>query len=283
MGDRAASMPSISSYAAAERILETHKSIRGRPDCIPLGRGYYRKFNYMSIHRCFASDGIACRLYRTDCVTFYPDGEIGIEPFSSKTTNDFVNTILRDHNIVADFNKEVYSLFWLRGWNDLTGQSEWRGYDIGRDFRFKPDPEHPRCHIAVSGYGHNAFEYERTIRSETRKALAKTKFHDFNLWVTAARGLGGTFIEAATFRRYGFGVRDDTRKPMEKGKILDCLAQGVEGWLEIIKYRGMGCAREVRRAIYELADERCFWTESFDYLSGTGHPYQIYQQYRSKQ
>lgn len=280
MGDRAASMPSISSYAAAERILETHKPVRGREYCTPLGKGYYRKFNYMNIRR-YGNDAIACRLYDTDCVTFYRDGEVGIQPWASKTTNDFVNTILRDWNVRADFDHHHHNMFWIRGYGDC--QSEWRGYDIGRDFRFKPDPEHPRCHIAISGYGHNAFKYERTIRSETRKALAKTKFHDFNLWVTAARGLGGTFIEAATFRRCGFDVRDDTRRPLEKGKMLECLAQGVEGWLEIIKYRGMGCAREMRRAIYELADERCFWTESFDYLSGTSSPYQIYQQYRSKQ
>ena len=279
MGHRAASMPAIGSYHAAEMRLANTKSVRGRPDCYPLGTGDHRKHNYMNIRRCGTS--IACRLYSTDRVTFYDDGEIGIHPWPSVTTNDFVNAILRDHNVRADFCKSNRSLFWMRCWNGED--SEWRGYDIGRDFRFKPDPDHPRCHIAISGYGHNAFEYERTIRSETRKALAKTKFHDFNLWVTAARGLGGSFIEAATFRRYGFAVRDDTRKPMEKGKMLECLAQGVEGWLEIIKYRGMGCAREVRRAIYELADERCFWTESFDYLSGTGHPYQIYQQYRSKQ
>lgn len=281
MGDRAASMPRIGGYHSAEMKLETTKPVRGRPDCIPLGNGYWRRFNHMNIRR-YGSHAIACRLYSTDCVTFYDDGEIGIQPWSSKTTNDFVNAILRDHNVQADFDKSKHSLFWMRCWNGED--SEWRAYSIGRDFRFRHDPKHPGCYTAVSGWVHNAFEFTRVNRKEARKALAETRYSEFRIWSDAVRAMAGTFIEAPKIKRYGFGFKTDERKPMENGRILRCLAEGVEGWLEIIKHRGIRCQNDVRNAIYSTSKYNCFYTESLDYLSGPVNQYvhRIWMSYASR-
>lgn len=280
MGHRAASMPRINDYAAAERRLENTKPVRGRPDCIPLGERSARRHNYMNIRRCGTS--IACRLCSTDCVTFYDDGEIGIQPWSSITTNDFVNAILRDHNVMADFTKSQHNLFWMRCWNGE--RDEWRAYSIGRDFRFARDPQHPGCYIAVSGWGHNAFEFTRVNRKEARKALAETRYSEFRVWLNAVRVMAGSFIEAPKIERYGFGFRTDERLPMENVLVLKHLAEGVEGWLRIIKHRGIRCQNDVRNAIYSTSKYNCFYTESFDYLSGPVNQYvhRIWMSYASR-
>jgi len=273
-------MPRIGSYHAAEMKLANTKPVRGRPDCIPLGERSARRHNYMNIRRCGTS--IACRLYSTDRVTFYDDGEIGIHPWPSVTTNDFVNAILRDHNVRADFCKSNRSLFWMRCWNGED--SEWRAYSIDRDFRFARDPQHPGCYIAVSGWGHNAFEITRVNRSEARKALAETRYSEFRIWSTAVRVTAGSLIDAPRVKRYGFGFRTDERRPMENGLVLKCLAEGVEGWLEIIKHRGIRCQADVRHAVYSMSTFDCYSTESFDYLSGPVNQYvhSIWMSYASR-
>src|SRR4051794_21814920 len=104
-------LPTLSSYRTAEEYWAKVKPWRGEgPDALrPLGSNRSRNF---SIHK--QPDGaIACILYRTDVVTYYPDGSIRLIPYATKTTNEFAREVLPG-GISPSFAHQLGCLVWLR-------------------------------------------------------------------------------------------------------------------------------------------------------------------------
>ena len=65
-------LPSITSYAEAKRVYENTKPIRGNPAFRPLDRrSIYAKGSIKQV-----GDNYVIQLYRTDIVTYYPNGDV---------------------------------------------------------------------------------------------------------------------------------------------------------------------------------------------------------------
>jgi hypothetical protein len=94
----------------AKRIYEEVKPIRGRyPEEKPLGKN--RRYTWMQIHKRHSSKeaednplgefvtSYACQLYHTDCIEFFPDGEIilRVNQWRGPTTMMFLNYVLREY------------------------------------------------------------------------------------------------------------------------------------------------------------------------------------------
>lgn len=105
-----ARLPSIANFDMAKRIYEEVKPIRGRyPEQKPLGKN--RRYTWMQIHkrsssRCVEDNPLgefvtsyACQLYQTDCVEFFPDGEIvlRVNQWRGPTTMMFLNYVLKEY------------------------------------------------------------------------------------------------------------------------------------------------------------------------------------------
>lgn len=105
-----ARLPSIANFDMAKRIFEEVKPIRGRyPEEKPLGKN--RRYTWMQIHKRHSSreseahplgefvTSYACQLYQTDCIEFFPDGEIvlRVNQWKGPTTMMFLNYILKEY------------------------------------------------------------------------------------------------------------------------------------------------------------------------------------------
>ena len=272
MGTRADNMPSISSYRAAYSRWETTKPIRGRGwDCRPLGN---RKHTNYRIEKSYG-DKIECVMYHTSCVVFHPDDVIEINPYGSKSTNDFVNAVLRHYNVRADFC-HGNEMFWMTQYID--GNRIEAGYGIHSQFKFRRDPDHPGCYLVDENSSDtDKFPYVVVNRQRGRAALAGTNYSHLSLWINAVRAVGGS--NALIFpkvRRYGFQIRDDGRKNMTDAELIECLAEGPDGWKTMVEKRGPGCVEEVRMALYAKAGD-VFETETRPYLVGGWRAYQDWQ------
>ncbi|MDR3427774.1 hypothetical protein [Silvimonas sp.] len=99
---------SIPTYADAVRHWETMKPWRGYTDEYnprPLSnRTNMRRKKHVSIRK-MPGDVFACKLFNTDCVTYYPNGDVQVMAggmYGSVSTNQFVNTLLGRH-VTAQF------------------------------------------------------------------------------------------------------------------------------------------------------------------------------------
>jgi hypothetical protein len=94
----------------AKRIYEEVKPLRGRyPEEKPLGKN--RRYTWMQIHKRHSSKesednplgefvtSYACKLYQTDCIEFFPDGEIvlRVNQWRGPTTMMFLNYVLKEY------------------------------------------------------------------------------------------------------------------------------------------------------------------------------------------
>jgi hypothetical protein len=105
-----ARLPSIANFDMAKRIFEEVKPIRGRyPEQKPLGKN--RRYTWMQIHKRHSSKeseanplgefvtSYACQLYSTDCIEFFPDGEVvlRVNQWKGPTTMMFLNYVLEEY------------------------------------------------------------------------------------------------------------------------------------------------------------------------------------------
>ncbi len=105
-----ARLPSIANFDMAKRIFEEVKPIRGRyPEEKPLGKN--RRYTWMQIHKRHSSKesednplgefvtSYSCQLYKTDCIEFFPDGEIilRVNQWRGPTTMMFLNYVLKEY------------------------------------------------------------------------------------------------------------------------------------------------------------------------------------------
>lgn len=271
MGHRADNMPALSGHAEALEYWQATKPVRGRNyDMRPLGRGYYRKFQQFTISKQYG-ERVACTLYSTDCVIFDPDGSIEINPWSSKTTNDFVNAILRKFNVRADFCHSN-SMFWMQQYID--GQRKEVGYGIDSRFKFRRDPEHYGCYLVDENSSDtDTFDFIAVNRKQAKVALAGTNYAHLSMWINAVRAIGGqNAIIFPKVTRYGSQIREDKRRRMRDDELIEALAEGPDGWKRMAEYRGPGCVTEVRMALYSKAGD-VFEVKPRPYLVGGWRAY----------
>lgn len=93
-----------------------------------------RRKHHVTIRKL--NDGsIACRLYRTDVVTYHPDDSITIQPYNSNSTNSFANALL-PAPLAVNFTSSA-------GWLICLGQRDDNGIDLyncfdGDSIRIRP-------------------------------------------------------------------------------------------------------------------------------------------------
>lgn len=277
MGTRADNMPHISSYRAAYSRWETTKPIRGRGwDCRPLGN---RKHTNYRIEKSYG-DKIECVMHHTSCVIFHPDDTIEINPYRSKSTNDFVNAILRNFNIRADFDHD-HCMVWMSSYD--SGKYAETGYGISSQFRFYRDPVHPNA-LAKHPDSSDTDKFEFTVinRARAKAALAGTNYPNLSMWINAVRAIGGkNALIFPKVTRYGFRIDEDRCKQVYDDTLIEMLAEGPDGWKKMAEARGPGCVDEVRMALYAKAGD-VFETEERPYLLGGYRAYQHYQSQANK-
>jgi hypothetical protein len=152
-----------STYQAAFDTWSKSKPWRnatGEHDYRPISQDS-RKRKHMSVRK--RDDGaIAFRLYSTDCVIFHPNGEIEFEPYTSVTTNAFVNAIL-PHGIRVSYNDHHNIVHISRGyWHEERKSVV---YDIKGGARFKKLGE-----VEASELG---YDYELSSGDDTIEPFEK--------------------------------------------------------------------------------------------------------------
>ena len=99
-------LPRLSTYAEALRFFEQAKTWRGQTSDTDERKLDGTK-RYVTIHKL--SDGsIACRLHRTDVITYHPDTTITVRPWRSRSTDEFFNSLMRyTHGLSSHFTRGV--------------------------------------------------------------------------------------------------------------------------------------------------------------------------------
>lgn len=239
-------LPDIRCYADALRIWDNAKPWRGQTadyDFRPLSP--HRK-DHLKIHK--DGETIRLRYHYTDCVTYWPDNSVQIEAYSSQSTNTFVRN-LSPHGFEPDFTKAVTML-----WVPMLWESGRAVVKTGLMFpyrtnrlKFRPAPPKPTypLHWELHPDSDQPQSFRRRVmdRKQAKLALQDTNYYDFLPWANAVRHM--------LKRPAG------TRKPYEPGdyslkshQIVDLLAQGMDGWMQILEDRGSNCIAHVRDAIY---------------------------------
>lgn len=93
-------LPTLYNWMDATLKERDTKPIRGRsPECKPLGK---RRNTHVTIRKD-ADESIACRLYRTDVVTYHKDGriEIRLDGWASQSTIAFIEEVLNVRGSIA--------------------------------------------------------------------------------------------------------------------------------------------------------------------------------------
>ena len=92
-GSDLSDMPRFYNYESAHRFYRTTKPIR-TTGAIPL-RSNRRQHDQYDVRMGCDSHGeyVACRHYRTELVKFYENGNIGIYPYNSQTSRNFINAV----------------------------------------------------------------------------------------------------------------------------------------------------------------------------------------------
>jgi len=174
-------LPRIECYADALRRWERTPKIRGHAYCAPrpLGRRSQRT-KWLVRH---GDEAFSCRLHNTDVMTFHKDGRLVVNPWESKTTNDFFNAIVPGA-VHAAFTCPLGAMLWVGSWRS----PDLRGYLIGTTITvhrvdgawvLHPDSVPPR-----------PIENYNAEQKQMRAAAKASGFSDFLAWVKASAAMG---------------------------------------------------------------------------------------------
>lgn len=161
-----ARLPSIANYDMAKRIYQEAKPIRGRyPEERPLGRN--RRYSWMQIHERSTSiedtdnplgqfiKTYACQLYQTDCVEFFPNGEvvIRVNQWRGPTTLMFINHTLKEY--IGEIGSEGHKWYFI----NKNGEAYPMPTGYGSEMRVK----------FVDGYGFRPLEIKEEYKCVVRR------------------------------------------------------------------------------------------------------------------
>lgn len=189
---------------------------------------------------------IRLRYHYTDCVVYYPDGSVEITSYPSASTNTFVRDLspFRPDFIKAD------RIIWVQARHVENSAITKTGFKIdgySNTLRFRPVTDKPTYPLHWELHPDSAKPapfIQRTMdRKQAKLALQDTNYYDFLPWSNAVRAM----LKRPT----------EKHKPFEAGeykisahRLVDLLAQGMDGWMKILEDRGGNCAAHVRDAIY---------------------------------
>ena len=157
-------------------------------------------------------DAVICRLYRTDCVTFYESGEVRINNgnYTTFSTRLFVNAVLHSRQRVSSIvgDRSLYSIYH----QDPNGETTARLLEKEQEFMFsgfidlKPDglPLHPETCV---------------VHRVDRKAL------------NSVRKLYAPFIRYATAMiKIGYAANVGLNRDIRDQHVEDIKDTGIEDW-----------------------------------------------------
>lgn len=127
-------------------------------------------------------DRVMCKLYRTDVVTYHSDGAITVQPYSSSTTNQFVQKLLGRHNhLTIDMTAAGGAIAWVH--HNIHGM---RGYKFGGyALRFRPDGDDG--FVVDEAFSTPAvFERYMLDTAKLNAVYKETGYKDFQAWHQAA-------------------------------------------------------------------------------------------------
>lgn len=214
------------------------KPWRGEPNSPrPLGRRRDRNYSIYVTRE----GAVACRLYSTDIVTYWPGNGIELTPHSTRTTSEFANDLLPP-GIDAHFTHQLGCVIELNGRDcykiDRTVML------VRKDYGWEISPDTPTC------------KFER-YRLDNEKATAAKRLYpyaDLCAFVPVYLGLTGGD------RRKAFWT---SHWAHNKESLLALLTE--RKFEEIIKVLGPNAPDTVRRAIYH--QHGCIVTDEFERLS----------------
>lgn len=216
----------LRTYAQALDWFEKTTPIRGKgrnAGIKPLGHRNRPWFQIRKVEMLSGEVAVACRLYDTDVVTFYPDNTIVVKTdgYASQTTANFIRDVLPIGASIYDRSVVAY----------LSGN---RQYRVGKRLVLK---------LEEGGRDYEVVEYEKSYtytlnRKELNKLRKETEpFRTYAVGITKL--LDGVFekeddeeIEALTPRRWGSGATKVAAK-----QALDKLLQKEDdgNWHSVMK------------------------------------------------
>jgi len=166
-------LPTLRSYAEAKHKHETTTPIRGRStDVRPLGK---RRTTWMHITK--GENYYAAKLYNTECVIWYENGDIKINSggWATYTTRDFIACVLP-----ASFRVEL-----------LRSEIRIHGYRVPKEqgLLLKPDAANEMGYKVSSPHQ----EYTYTINRSKKKEVFN-RFKDFRDWLKGYLSLREGFM-----------------------------------------------------------------------------------------
>lgn len=238
----------ISGYDAARMRWERVKPWRGltgehdpRPLSAHRSAKTARRNKHMSIRKCKTGE-FACRLYDTDVVVYYPNGQISLDTWPSKTTDAFANMLLAGTGIRTAFNSGLGRLVHVDSWEFEEGSgfdvSMERTYNIGAGSYFTPDPR--------GGWKVETPEPIETWKrdpDEAREARAEyPMLGNFEIWYLALNRLGQLPKQSVDQRAF-------SKCRISNGEIVRLLEGTMADWITLASH----CApSRVREAIYAV-------------------------------
>lgn len=206
----------IHSYEQAHTLWESITPIRGRStDVRPLFR---RSNDNAIVYKNGRDQSVRFRLYQTDVVTFNTDGTVDIEPYASRSTNNFAWAVLRGHSVRPH-------------WADRHHPCPDHVTEIGGKFYHTPDFVTVQWDKDAAGWsyvaGAQTFDVPTLNMSLTREARKDSQYDQFSLWIKTQFRLGVDPRMGDTWRTtpYDWSTRE----------VSQYLAVGPEGWAEMTR------------------------------------------------
>ena len=245
-------LPTLSTYADCLMRWTRTAKLRGHSDDAPRPLGE-RKHRTKWLVK-YGDDSFACRLHRTDVVTYPKAGGVILKPWASMATDAFANLIV-PAGIHCAFNSSLGSLVWLgEGWRDpnirgyLIGASIWLHRVDGR-WCLHPASVKP---LPIKSY--------RANTANMRAAAKASGLDDFLAWERATYALGR---EQAYKHRYAYV--DRVVVETINGIMLPDRTQ----WEEMLSLAGTSrnsALDRIRKAVYR-AYGNCVDVEDLPYLT----------------
>jgi len=206
----------IHSYEQAHTLWESITPIRGRStDVRPLFR---RSNDNAIVHKNDRDQSVRFRLYQTDVVTFNTDGTVDLEPYASRSTNNFAWAVLRGRTVRTH-------------WADRHHPCPDHVTEIGGRFYHTPDFVTVQWDKDAYDWSYVAgavpFEVPTLNMSLTREARKDSRYDEFALWIKTQLRLGVDPRMGDTWRvkPYDWSTRE----------VSQYLAVGPEGWSEMTR------------------------------------------------
>lgn len=206
----------IHSYEQAHTLWESITPIRGRStDVRPLFR---RSNDNATVYKNDRDQSIRFRLYQTDVVTFNTDGTVDIEPYASRSTNNFAWAVLRGHTVRPH-------------WTDRQHPCPDHVTEVDGKFYHTPDYVTVQWDKDNAGWsyvaGARTFDVPTLNKSLTREARKDSQYDQFSLWIKTQLRLGIDPRMGDTWRTkpYDWSTRE----------VSQYLAVGPEGWSEMTR------------------------------------------------